>query len=395
MSIYGFYRRVLVVALLAAVAPHAEASKKLQIDDTKWISIGAGIKSSFTRQESGAGNGSSSNTFAVNNARLYFNGQIAKHIKLEFNTECAFCGSASNGRFVLLDAIVKFEFSPYLNIWGGRLLVPADRVELSGPFYSNTFSYDRTPYYPSDYSTHFGTGGAGVYARDHGAVVWGAITPNKRMTYSVGVFSGMQGGPNQTGSVLVAGRFSYNFWNIEKDPGYYTSNTYYGAEGDILTLAVDGQHQRHGAGTAANPADFTGYNVDGLLEKVLPNDGVFTVQAEYKHFNTGLNKAALSDKDCFCMFDGDAYSATVLYLMPKHVGVGRFQPYVRFTKNNPSNSSSRKEYEAGINYIIDGHNAMVSLLYEYGDIATKGLNYTPSASGGKVNKVMLGAQLQI
>ena len=38
---------------------------------------------------------------------------------------------------------------------------------------------------------------------------------------------------------------------------------------------------------------------------------------------------------------------------------------------------------------------MVSLLYEYGDIATKGLNYTPSASGGKVNKVMLGAQLQI
>ena len=34
MSIYGFYRRVLVLAFLAAVAPHAEASKKLQIDDT-------------------------------------------------------------------------------------------------------------------------------------------------------------------------------------------------------------------------------------------------------------------------------------------------------------------------------------------------------------------------
>ena len=114
------------------------------------------------------------------------------------------------------------------------------------------------------------------------------------------------------------------------------SNTYYGAEGDILTLAVDGQHQRYGAGTAANPADFTGYNVDGLLEKVLPNDGVFTVQAEYKHFNTGLNKAALSDKSCFCMFDGDAYSATVLYLMPKRVGIAASSPMSVSPRTTPA-----------------------------------------------------------
>lgn len=397
MTFFGFCRRVLVISLLVAVAPHAEASKKLFIGKSgKWISIGAGIKASFTNLEHGAPNANSaSDTFAINNARLYFNGQVAKHIKLEFNTECAFCGSASLERFVLLDAIVKFEVNPYVHLWGGRLLVPADRVELSGPFYSNTFSYDRTPYYPSDYSTHFGSGGAGVYARDNGAVLWGALTPNKRLTYSVGVFSGLQGGPNTADAVLVAGRFTYNFWNIEKDPGYYTSNTYYGTEGDLLTLAVDGQHQNDGAGTAAHPTNFTGWNVDGLMEKVLPNKGVLTVQAEFKKFSANLSQAALADPNCFCMFDGNAYSGTLLYLFPQQVGIGKFQPYVRYTANNPSKSDFRREYEAGVNYVINGHNAMVSLLYEYGDIATKGLNYTPTASGGTVSKVMLGAQLQI
>lgn len=396
MGLNRLYRPALALALLLVLAPLAQAGKKLEIDQTKWISIGAGLRGSFSAIENAAPSGNDwSKDFNLDSARLYLNGQITKNIKFELNLACVFCGNSALQDYIVLDGIAKFEFNPYFNLWAGRLLVPADRAEMSGPFYANTYDFNRTPFYPADYSTHYGNGGAGVYGRDNGADIWGALTEDKRLTYAVGVFNGYRGGPNQKDNLLYAGRFSYNFWNIESNPGYYTSSTYYGKAGDIFTLAVAIEHQKDGAGTQAQPGDFTGGSVDMLMEKVLGGGSVLTVEGEYKNFNTDLSNAALADPSCFCLFDGDAYTGTVLYMFPQQVGVGHLQPYVRFTKNDPSNSDIRKEYEAGINYIIDGQNARVSLMYEYGDIATKGLNYTPSATGDKVSAVKVGVQLQI
>ncbi|MGI8740085.1 MAG: hypothetical protein ACR2KU_10790 [Gammaproteobacteria bacterium] len=48
-----------------------------------------------------------------------------------------------------------------------------------------------------------------------------------------------------------------------------------------------------------------------------------------------------------------------------------------------------------MNYIIDGHNARLSLFYEYGDFATKGLDYSPAAAGDDVSAIKLALQVQI
>jgi hypothetical protein len=96
------------------------------------------------------------------------------------------------------------------------------------------------------------------------------------------------------------------------------------------------------------------------------------------------------------MFDGNAYTGTALYLLPEATGPGKLQPYLRYTNIDPSDSSSREEYEAGLNYIISGHNAKVSLFYQYGDLATKSLvNFAPGVDGDKVSAIKLGVQLQI
>jgi hypothetical protein len=385
--------RLLAFAVLA-VSPLAMAGKKLEIDDTKWISVGIGTRGSFTSQEDAAPNGDDrNNDFNLDSARVYLNGQITDIIKFELNTECTFCGSDLED-YDILDAIAKFDLDPAFNIWAGRLLVPADRAEMSGPYYANTYAFNRTPFFPSDYSVKFGNGGAGVYGRDNGVNVWGGLGSEKRFTYVVGAFNGLQGGANQSDDMLFGARLSYNFLNVESNPGYYTSSTYFGTAGDILTLAFAVQTQDDGAGTEADPADFTGYSVDLLSETVFESIGVLTFEAEYKDFDTDLSDAALADPSCFCLFSGEAGMATLLFLFPQEVGIGKFQPYVGYTKNDPDYSEDRDNYEVGVNYIIDGHNARVSLFYDYGDIATKGLNYTPSASGDDVNAISLGVQLQ-
>ncbi len=245
--------------------------------------------------------------------------------------------------------------------------------------------------------------GGGLYGRDDGVVFFGDLDVPQplgmgtgTLQYSAGVFNGTKAstgnGANQSDAVSWAGRLTYNFLNPEKNPGYYTSGTYYGGAGDILAVAVGVNHQENGAGSYGNRADFTGLVADLLFEKPLDNNmGVLTFNAEYKRFWAEYNTAANSDASCMCVFRGQSWTAYGLYLIPHKVGIGRFQPYGRFTSVQPDQSTDREEIEGGVNYVIDGHNARISAFYQHGDLFTKGLNYAPGAVGAKVDAI-LGVQ---
>lgn len=419
---------VALVAGMATTLPSAHAGGKITIDDTKWISIGMGIRGNYSAAQNQSANAKDySSGFAINNARIYINGQIHKYIKFTFNTECFNCNFNGNPAFAsqssigLLDAIAKFEYNRYINLWAGRTLVNTERGELNGPFYHATFEGFKTPFFPQDHSVNFGrtqfaTGGAsagnflagaGLYGRDDGVVFFGdAEVPqpfgmgNGTVQYSVGVFAGTASaaglGPNQSDAASYAGRLTYNFLNPEKNPGYYTSGTYYGTAGDILAVAVGVNHQKDGAGTFVFRKDFTGVVADLLFEKVLDNNmGVLTFNGEYKRFWADYNVASFAAGDCMCVFRGQSWTIYGLYLIPHKVGIGRFQPYGRFTSVQPKASTKREEIEGGVNYVIDGHNARISAFYQHGDLFTKGLNYAPGAMGQKIDKFTVAFQLQI
>lgn len=392
-------RMVLLASALLVPAASAHAASKFAIDDTRWISVGAGLRGSFSAIEDQSSDDDWSSDFTADNARLYFNGQLSQNIKFEINTECIFCGSDAREEFHLLDAIAKFEFNQYVNVWAGRLLVPAERQELNGPFFSSTYDAFRTPFENSDYSTSFGSGGAGVYGRDNGVNVWGAAGPAEALQYVFGVFNGLESsarrGPNQDDALLYAGRVAYNFLSVEKNPGYYTSGTYYGTGGDIFTAGMSVQYQEDGSGSFLNRGDYLNITLDLLFEKVLPNKGVFTFNGEFKNFNANYDSAAFADADCFCTFDGRSVSVAGLYLFPSQIGIGRVQPYFRYSSIHPDDSTDRDEFEAGVNYVIDGHKMRASLFYQHGDIITKGLNYSPTAAGEEVGAIRLGLQFQI
>jgi len=377
---------------------------KFALDETRWVTLGMGFRGGGVWAESR----NYQNDFSIDNARVYVNGQVHEYLKFEINTECFFCNNTHSGdnpkmSYNVLDAIGKVEINRYLNLWGGRMLVPTERGELSGPFFQATHDAFKTPFFSQDFSTKFGSAGAGRYGRDDGGTYWGSVEPGfikGTLGYAVGVYRGLQSsttiGPNQGNDVLWAGRFTYNFLNPEKNPGYYTSSTYFGKAGDILALAFGASYQKNGAGSFANRSDFLGLVGDVLFEKVLPkNMGVATVNGEYKQFYANYSSQAFADPGCFCMFDGKSWTVTGLYLIPVKVGIGKFQPYGRFTSIQPNHSSNREEIEGGVNYIIDGFNARISAYYQHGDLYTKGLNYAPGVIGGKVDVFKLSFQLQM
>ncbi|MGR9085511.1 MAG: hypothetical protein ACU841_00360 [Gammaproteobacteria bacterium] len=387
-----------LLAVSAGLPAVSQAGATFKIDDTKWVSIGAGLRTSFSSLEDGANGNKWTNDFNLDNIRLYLNAQIHKYIKLEFNTDCQTC--SNGGEVRVLDAIGKFELNPMFNVWAGRMLVPAERREMNGPFYSGIYNIfaTGTPFEPADFNLTIKSDGtsAGSFGRDDGATVWGSFFDG-RFQYAVGFFRGLRGGANIDDNILYAQRFAFNFWEVEKNPGYYTSGTYYGKGGDILTLAVSNQYQEDGAGTIDDPGTFRGTAVDVLMEKVLPNNGVVTLNGEYKNYgiSDGYSQASRDAGGGFAMFEGNAYDVSAMYLFPDKFWIGQVQPFVRYVNVDPNGSSTRDVYEGGLNYVIDGHNARVSLSWQYGDLMTKGLNYSSTASGDRVNALHLNFQWQI
>jgi hypothetical protein len=375
----------LLSGTLLATASHAAGT--IKIDDTRSVTIGAGLRAGGGFVEDAAPSGTDdSSSFNIQSVRLYVNGNASEKIKFTFNTECVDCvfgeqdPIGAGGEIDVLDAIAQFELSPQVNIWIGRMLTPADRIELNGPFYGLNWNQYTVPLLPSDQ-----LGDAGLLGRDDGVTFWGAMG---KFQYAVGLFDGVDGGPNQEDNLLLATRVAYNFLNMESNPGYYTSSTYFGTAGDIFTVGLSYQQQNDGTGTAASPGDFNAAIVDVLYENAMTGGAAFTVDAEYKMFDSENSLAALASPGCFCMFDGDSYFVTAAYLLPSEKTL-KWQPYVRYTSNEPDSGADSDLAELGLNLIMRGHNARVNFSYTSGDANLTG------APGPDVDSLTFGVQIQI
>jgi hypothetical protein len=362
------------------LAAHAHAAATIDLGEGRSVSIGAGLRAGYSRVEDAAPSGSDdSSDFDLYNARIYISGAASETIKFTFNTECVDCVFGENdpvgagGSIDVLDAIAQFELSPELNIWVGRMLTPADRIEMNGPFYGLSWNQYNVPLLPSD-----DLGDAGLLGRDDGVTVWGSTG---KFQYAFGLFDGVDGGPNQEDNLLFATRLAYNFLTKESNPAYYTSSTYFGTAGDIFTLALSYQSQSDAIGTAANPSDFDATMIDVLYENALSGGAAFTVEGEWKQ----IDAETTAPFPTFSLQDGDSYFVTVAYVLPSS-SMTKFQPYVRFVSTDPDTSGPEYDStELGLNIVFRGHNGRLNVNWLTTDPATG-----PSTDG-----LQFGVQVQI
>lgn len=321
---------------------------KLHFDETRWVSLGGGLRTSANFIEDAAPNGKAySKEFKVDDARLYVNGQLFKGIQVELNTEI----SSDETNVRLLDAVGKFDLTSWLKVWGGRFLTPSDRANLNGPFYQLLWDFPFVSAFPAIFA-----------GRDDGAALWGELFDG-HLKYQAGVFRGRVGGPNTSDHKLVAGRLVYNF--LDPEPGYYNSSTYFGAK-KVLALGVAAQYQADAAGTPTARKDFTGQTVDLLFEYPL-DFGVYTFESAFFNYDFGGRPNTLRPAGTL---DGKAFYIQTAFLLPQTIGIGQLQPAFRVQyfdsdvtgSSNPSDLNQRR-FNFDLNYIIRAHNAKVQLDY--------------------------------
>lgn len=323
----------------------ARAGASVNMGPDQSLSLGFGMRASYASVEHGASDGSRSNDFNLDSARLYLGASLNRQIKGMFNTEW------DGERIRVLDAVGEFALSPAFNVWAGRMLSPSDRANMAGPYYSLGGGYW------AGVASRYGYNGGIFRGRDDGVTAWGNLLDG-RLGYAFGAFEGhtfgigaltqdqaRAAGVRAADKPMLAGRLQYDFWDLE--PGYYGTGNYLGTR-DILALGLAGRAQKDGVLTPAAHADYRSWSLDFLLEKRLPGAGAVSLEGAWYDYDTG--NAIRAEQ-------GRAWLAGAGYI------VNRLQPFVRYQKFAADTGIDTRQADAGVNYVIDGYNAQLAALY--------------------------------
>lgn len=297
-----------------------------------------------------------------------FSGALNKIFGWQANFNANAKPAGSSGPARVMDLILKIDVDDAFHLWAGRLLVPSDRSNFSGPFFISPWNY------PGVYAV--GSQGAfigpktGANGRDDGAVVWGQFVGGKAK-YFLGAFNL----DNPAQSPLYSARI--NLALLGSEPGFWGSSTYYGST-DVVAIGGGYQYQKHGSG-AIDPTTLNGdvdlniFMGDVLAEKTVPGAGTFSLEGAYYHFDKGNPNAK------------QAFYALASFLTADYVGVGKLQPLVRWQQTSPQAGGSRwTMLDVFLSYVI----------YRYDLKLTAGYQRTDLGNSVVGNAVQVGFQMQ-
>jgi hypothetical protein len=288
---------------------------------------------------------------------LIFGGKVHKYFSVQADLAATFGPTATGGDVTgninILDLIAQMEFTDIFNVWIGRMLVPSDRSNFSGPWFMAAWNY------PGLFGPRQGPSG-----RNDGVTVWGQAEGGK-YKYYLGAFDLF----DTSTSPLITGRF--NLALMDPEPGYLHSSSYYGK--NMLTLGVGGQFKHNGSVNGAAPADdYSELNADLLYEHTLGNRAVLDLEgAVYGYF--GDNEAVTS-----------SFFALASYLVPDDFGIGKLQPLVRFQGATPKGGGDLLSVlDVQLGYVVNPYATRLALVYQRADLG-----------GTAANAVIFGVQLQ-
>ncbi len=326
------------------------------------VKVGFGIRTSFRGNESedvnSAGTfGGRVRDFQLDNARIFLSGNIGEKISAYLHTDIngaqGFAGDDGMGDGVrILDAAIDYKLTENVTVKMGRFLPPTDRSNLSGPFFINNYTFPWVQFTNGYYDVFQG--------RDDGVAIYGERGEDIQLKWSLAL---MEGYDNASGddNLWMVGRVVMNF--LDPEEGYFNSSTYYG-EKDIAALGFTFSNQDDAHGTGL---DYTAWSLDALLETTLDGGGVVSIEAAYydrDHDNfagVGVDSGQ----------QGEGYFILGSYLMADSIGIGdidgRLQPSIRFQSSDGDvrvGGNMDHSVDYSLNYIIHGHNARVSLVFQ-------------------------------
>ena len=338
---------VLIVAAAASLFSVNAMAYQVKVDDDTYANFLVMIQARVQSLEDGAPNGSDS-SFDVNffNVRLAVAGQITDLAKFGLNfdpvAKTTFTAGADTR---IADAWITFDFAKEAKVQTGIYRMAVSRLSLQ-----NSYTYV-LPDFPIVGGPKFLTDGLAGF-RDAGITAWGDLADGM-VKYYAAIWDGSYI-PKATGGPLAAAdvngkdttgksvRLVYNI--LEPEKGYGTLGTYLG-KARIANVGIAYFMQDYTVGSATGP------------EKTY---SVLTADAFY-------DVAGLTVEGAYFTYDNDKGVAgskpSGWYLQAAYM-IEKLQPALRYESwDADAVTGDYSRIVAGVNYYLDGQNAMVQLEY--------------------------------
>ncbi|MCS7308344.1 MAG: hypothetical protein NZ526_07335 [Aquificaceae bacterium] len=243
-------KSLLAVAALMGVGALPANAAMFRVDQETFANFGyqSQIWAQSLGKQTTAATDKSRVNFSINNAKVYFSGQVNKVVK--FHTELdASLGrgrDAVEGRIRIGDAHIRLDFTPEFGLLAGYQRLPFSRQTLSSAYAAiipTGYTYGRVAggalVFESASLGAAGVGGAG--SRDAGLAVFSNIA-NGMIVFRGGVFDGRYdsraiGQNNEALALAMRIQFTPTMLGYKGETGYSLSDTYLGRQ-NVLTFAV-------------------------------------------------------------------------------------------------------------------------------------------------------------
>jgi hypothetical protein len=300
---------------------------------------------------------------------LLINAEIIPMVGLTGNLVGSFGPTATGGNITgdvnVLDLIARLDFDDAFHFWVGRMLVPSDRTNFSGPWFIAPWFY---PGFFVPFAAPLGPH-QGPNGRNDGATIWGQAAGGL-FKYYAGIYQLF----DSKSAPLLSGRLSLSLINPE--PGYYGNSQFYGKK-DVLGIGIGVQTQKDGSVEPVmmdpDHDNFVEFNADILFEKNFKDAGVLNLEGAFYKYEGDYETIDLS------------YFALASWLLPMKVGPGQLQPLVRLQQAKPTDEDADiwTLVDAQMGYVVSDFACRFALGYQYQDV-----------KGQKGNQLFFGIQLQ-
>jgi len=348
---------------LGWTVPCRAQTARLGTDEHTWLQLGFLAQLQFEAADRAGGLTADKwgYDFFARRVRLMGRGSVHRKVKFFFSTETPNAGraGAANG-IIWNDGFVDFQLRPEINVAMGRFLMPfsPDNRAAAGNLLG------------IDYNTNalkIPTFLDRAFWRDDGIEARGVLFRG-RFEYRGGVFHGTPptniaaaGQPplisNPDHSLRTTGMAMVNF--ADAQPGWFYNPNSLGA---LRLLSVGAGYDRI-PNSAATIADSRAWNVFALVDQPLGRGRVTGLAAYYDWEGPAWSGG----------FEGTTIGAQLAWLVPGEVLQGRWQPVVRFQRqDNPNAGFELTTVNLGVNFLLRGHTINVKVDYAFNDRLVSG-----------------------
>jgi len=357
-----------VAALMGAAILPAEAAV-IKVDENTFANTGLKLQIWAQRLGKTTTDGEDYTDFSINNARIYFSGQVNKFVQFGANLDFALYQGSSGrtkhggtGQSRVNDAFINLKLMDEFQVMAGLYRLPFSRAAL-------TDSY--TYVIPTGYGystrgnlfTPFTIGSVSEVKngyRDAGLTFWGNIMDGL-IKYQIGVFDGRWDhvDPNDLGvkdNLAFAGRiqFTPTMLGFKGEKGFTLADTYLGKQ-NVLSIGLGYNTQKWDDGTG-NSATAKAWTVDAMWEQKF-GDIVPNLQLGYQ-YNKDMPAGSPVGSE---KTKNKVWYAQAQLLYDQVVGLGKPALAIRYEKLDDGTASDLDTDRVGVflNYYIKGQDAKI------------------------------------